>query len=260
MISQDELKKAYIEWLNSKINLRNLDGIIEISTPFLDRHHDHLQIYVVPQKNGLRITDDGYIVNDLESSGCDVFSSNKRREMFETILNGFGISFDSKTNELFVDASIQNFPLKKHMLLQAMMTVNDMFLTSRTNVASLFLEDIERFFGLHEVIYVEQPSFHGKSGFTHRFDFVLPRIKNLPERLVSAINNPTRDRATNLLFAWEDTRSNRKNDVQLLAILNDEDKKVSKDVVHAFEQYEIKVILWSERNEHLNLLVEQKIK
>ncbi|OYV12186.1 MAG: hypothetical protein CG440_1691, partial [Methanosaeta sp. NSM2] len=39
------LMDQYIEWLRGKTSLRQVDDWIEITTPYLDRHNDYLQIY-----------------------------------------------------------------------------------------------------------------------------------------------------------------------------------------------------------------------
>ncbi|WP_418888699.1 DUF1829 domain-containing protein, partial [Methanothrix soehngenii] len=35
--------------------------------------------------------------------------------------------------------------------------------------------------------------FTGKSGYDHLFDFVIPKSKKRPERILQAINRPSRD-------------------------------------------------------------------
>ena len=65
-----DLVDAYVEWLKQKINAKNIDGVCEITTPFLDRHNDHLQIYIKKAGDALILTDDGYIIRP-EFIRCD---------------------------------------------------------------------------------------------------------------------------------------------------------------------------------------------
>lgn len=51
----------YTEWLRSKTALRQVDDWVEITTPYLDRHNDYLQIYAQKQNGSYILTDDGYI-------------------------------------------------------------------------------------------------------------------------------------------------------------------------------------------------------
>jgi hypothetical protein len=39
------LMDQYVAWLRSKTTLRQVADWIEITTPYLDRHNDYLQIY-----------------------------------------------------------------------------------------------------------------------------------------------------------------------------------------------------------------------
>lgn len=61
------------------------------------------------------------------------------------------------------------------------------------------------------------------SGFTHHFDFVIPKSPSQPERIIKAINHPNKDAATSLLFSWTDTKETRPARSAMYAILNDTD-------------------------------------
>jgi len=39
------LLDEYMRWLKEKTQLRQIDDWVEITTPYLDRHNDYLQIY-----------------------------------------------------------------------------------------------------------------------------------------------------------------------------------------------------------------------
>jgi len=244
-----KLVASYLAWLKAKITVREINGVCEITTPFLDRHNDRLQIYVQEKDGRMLLSDDGYIIGDLESCGCGLDSPH-RRELLATILNGFGVKNDDDI--LVIEAGEEDFPRKKHALLQAMMTVNDMFMTAQSRVVSLFLEDVARFLEFNEVRFSPSVEFTGKSGFVHRFDFLIPKSRKKPERIMRALNNPTKDNATTLLFAWNDTREVRPGDAEIYAILNDAERSPSADVLGALHQYDVKTVLWSERDNYVS--------
>jgi hypothetical protein len=247
--STNDLLNSYIKWLKDNIFIRELhDDVIEITTPFLDHHNDHLQIYAIKSGDKIRITDDGYVITDLMMSGVDIKSSRKRRELMQVILNGYGVKLSN--NELYLETTKKNFPQHKHMLLQAMLAINDMFMTARETVAGIFYEDVEQFLILNEIRYTDNISFIGKSGFSHKFDFVIPHSKAAPERIIQTINNPTRDKAENLLFSWSDTRETRKTNSTLYAFLNDNEKSVNEEVINALTHYEVTPVLWSQRKKY----------
>ncbi len=114
----------YHVWLKDKTVLNQIDQWIEITTPYLDRHNDYVQIYVKKTNGGFLLTDDGYIIDDLKQSGCKL-DNQKNQELLQMVLNGFGVKKDG--NELQVHASAESFASCKHNLVQAMLAVNDMF-------------------------------------------------------------------------------------------------------------------------------------
>jgi Domain of unknown function DUF1828 len=83
-----------------------------------------LQIYARREDGGFVLTDDSYIIHDLESSGCKL-DTEKRKDLLRMTLNGFGVNLNQDAIE--VHATPDNFPLRKHNLVQAMLAVNDLF-------------------------------------------------------------------------------------------------------------------------------------
>ena len=248
----EDLITTYISWLRQKITVQDIKGFYEITTPFIDRHNDCIQIYVKKSDGGLILTDDGYTIKDLRLSGCE-FTTEKRKKTFQTILNGFGVNLQG--DELTVKSQSQNFPQKKHNLIQAILAVNDLFVMATPIVASLFREDVEKFLKLNEVRFTPAVKFTGKSGYDHLFDFVIPASKIKPERILRAINRPNRQNVINLVFSWNDTKEVRAPDSTAYGILNDTEQEVTPDVLGALKQYGVKSISWSERQDFLEELV-----
>ena len=112
--------------------------------------------------------------------------SPKRQALFKTTLNGFGVQLEG--NALEVRASADNFSLRKHNLVQAMLAVNDLFYLASPTIASLFHEDVVAWLDLSDIRYTPNVKFTGKSGYDHRFDFVIPKSRVQPERVLRAIN------------------------------------------------------------------------
>ena len=182
----------YYVWLKDKTALREINQWVEITTPYLDRHNDYVQIYAKRSNGGFILTDDGYTIDDLEQSGCKL-ESRKRQDLLRMTLNGFGVQIDGKA--LQVHASPDNFALRKHNLVQAMLAVNDMFYLAVPMVASLFYEDVVAWLDVHDVRYTPKVKFTGKTGYDDLFDFVIPKSRQQPERIIQTINRPNRDTA-----------------------------------------------------------------
>ena len=189
----EKLLNDYRVWLQDKTTLRELRGDwIEITTPYIDRHNDALQIYARRHNGGYLLTDDSYTIHDLEASGCNL-NTEKRQDLLKMTLNGFGVKLNREALE--IHASPENFPLRKHNLIQAILAVNDLFYLAKPVVESLFFEDVIAWLDANEIRYTPKVKFTGISGYDHLFDFVIPKSRKQPERILQAINRPTRDSA-----------------------------------------------------------------
>ena len=243
-----KLISDYANWLKSEITFEQMGEYYEITTPYLDSANDYLQIYVRQDGDTILFTDDSATINNLKMCGF-VFTA-ARKEHLNRILNQYGVKLSG--NELTIKATPRDFPQKKHLLLQCMLRVDDMFTISKAKVASLFLDDIQDFFEQRDIFYSDNVQFTGTSGFSHSYDFLLQRSRNKPERLCQAVNNPNKTSMSNILFSWSDTKPVRKHDSQLVVILND-GNTIGQGVEDAFRNYNAHVIRWSERNKPTNL-------
>ena len=242
------LLDLYWNWLRDKTTLRQIDGWVEITTPYLDRHNDQLQMYAACQGNGYVLTDDGYVLDDLEQSGCKI-EGGRRQALFEMTINGFGVQ--RVDNQLQVHATKNNFALRKHNLVQAMLAVNDLFYLAQPMVMSLFYDDVVNWLDESNVRYTPNVKITGVSGYDHRFDFVIPKSTEQPERILRPINRPDRDHAQSMAFSWIDTKGVRPSESRAYAILNDSEAGVSQAVLEAMRSYEVNPVLWSERHQVL---------
>lgn len=240
------LLDRYVAWLRDKTTLREVGDWVEVSTPYLDRHNDYLLIYAKRTNGDYILTDDGFVLGDLEQSGCKL-DSPKRQSLLKMTLNGFGIQLNQ--GRLEVRASADDFAHKKHNLVQAMLAVNDMFYLAESMVTNLFLEDVAAWLDVLEIRYTPKVKFTGKTGYDHVFDFVIPKSRARPERILRAINRPSRDAAMALAFSWVDTREVRPPYSRAYAVLNDAGSEVRSEVAEALRRYDLRPVLWSKRDE-----------
>ncbi len=241
----EKLLQEYRVWLRDRTTLRQINGEwIEITTPYLDRHNDALQIFARSENGGYILTDDRYTIHDLEASGCNL-NTEKRQDLLKMTLNGFGVQMNDGALE--VHASADNFPLRKHSLVQAMLAVNDLFYLAKPVVESLFFEDVVAWLDVNEIRYTPEVKFTGTSGYDHLFNFVIPKSRRQPERIVQAINRPNRESAQLFIHAWSDTRLVRPPESKSYAILNDVEQPISGAVIDALRNYRIQPVLWGNR-------------
>lgn len=239
------LLDGYLSWVRGKTTLREIEGDwVEITTPFLDRHNDALQIFAQRRNGGYLLTDDGFIIEELVQNGCKL-DSPKRQALLKMTLAGFGVQ--NREGKLEVQSSPENFGIKKHNLIQAMLAVNDLFYLAIPMVASLFYEDVVAWLDSCDIRYTPGVKFTGKSGYDHMFDFVVPKSRSHPERILHTINHANRDTAEALAFRWIDTKEVRSAGSRAYAILNDQEHRVQPAVIEALESYDVKPVLWSAR-------------
>jgi len=241
-----DLIDNYANWLKEKISVEKIEDIYEITTPFLDRHNDHLQIYLKPDISGnsFVLSDCGYIISDLKLSGME-FGTESRNNIRDIILNGFGVQL--RGEELVVEAKKSNFPQKKHNLIQAMISIDDMFCMSKPLASRFFWEDVRDFLTENNIRFTEGAHFVGKSRYSHKFHFTIPSSENSDERVIQAINRPSRENVISFIFSWNDIKVIRPQTGIAYAVLNDREKPVNPDVINALRPYGITPIPWSDR-------------
>jgi len=247
----ERLIADYLRWLKEGLQVSELQGSCRIATPFVDRHNDEIEIYVEKHNGGLLLTDDGYTIADLASSGMN-FGTDKRKAHLTTILNGFGVRQEG--DELQVHATPQDFPQKKHNLVQAMLAVNDMFVMGEEHVLSLFKEDVAKFLETNQIPVFPDFKLSGRSGFDHKFDFGLPKTQRKPQRVIRAINDLTKDQALSYAFAIADVRVLRVEPLVAFTFVNDVEHPPNGDNLAAIKAYDIEPLMWSKRQDVLALL------
>lgn len=246
------LVEQYQSWLKDKTTLKSVHADwVEISTPFLDRRNDFIQLYARSDAGSYQITDDGNTIRDLELSGCNL-DTPKRKALLQVALNGFRV--EEKHDVLSVRASADNFAARKHALIQAILAVNDMFYLATPTVLSLFKEDVQKWLEHSDIRFVPNIQFIGKTGYIHHFDFAIPGSRAAPERIIKAIGNPNKDAALAYVTSWIDTSDQRPPNSQALAFLNDSGRTVGAPVLDALRQYDISPVLWSQRETHRQAL------
>lgn len=249
MKSINDLVDSYYTWLKDNTILTDVGEYTKITTPFMDRHNDCIELYIKQLENGdFLITDDGYTIDDLDMCGFS-FNTPKRKELLDNILYTYHIKNDSGVLSTICNKS--NFPHKKHFFIQSIISINDLYHVNKNNVTSLFLDDVSNFFDENNIYYNSNMKVSGRSGFDHNLDFALAPIKkkSIPEAFIKVLNSPNKSNTENILFAWNDIKDSRQNKSDMFVILNDVENKVKPDIITALKSYEIKPLLWSDKKD-----------
>ena len=132
----------YLDWIKNNSSQISIGDYSEITTPFVDAHNDHIRFYISKKNGGYILTDDGYTINDLEMCGCDI-KSKKRKQLMTQIAEGIGVSIID--NCIVVESSAQDIARKQHIMIQAILKMSDMFLTTSSRVKSIFMEEVQEY-------------------------------------------------------------------------------------------------------------------
>lgn len=248
--------QEYSNWLMSHIKTRSIDsnwGAIEV--PFFDRHNDALQIYVRQTNDGFDLTDDGYIIQDLQDSGCDIHTEHRMQLLQETV-NGYSIAVQSD-DALFVHTTAERFRQRMHDLILSMLAVNDLYYLTTHHVKSVFFDDVITWFDEKDIRFSTQVRIEGKSGIDHRIPMLIPHSKKAPERFIHTTNTLTIDRAKDIIFSLEDIREVRDIPQAAYVFIYEgmKQKTSSSDALEALNRYHIRPVFWEERQIVLDDLV-----
>jgi hypothetical protein len=174
--------------------------------------------------------------------------------VLDSVLNGLGVRAES--NQLIVEASPSNVAQRLHSLVQAMLAVNDMFVMAQPRVASFFFEDVKNFLDGHDIRYTARVKLAGKSGYDHAVDFLIPKSKKRPERILQAISSPRKENIINYLWTLSDTRAARTatSEPEAYAFLNDQEQTVGGDVIEALNAYNVTPAVWVNHDQYVEAL------
>ena len=250
-----KLSDKYIQWYKEQISFKNIKkNVVRIDLPFLDSFQDEIVLYAIQQPDGnIKLTDDGWTINNLEEHGVFINRSKHRKEILKRQLNLYGVE-NNEFDELSVVADISHFSEAKHRLLQAVLFVNDMFMFSPSNTSNVFLDDMQKFFDEHNIRVTAGVSFLGNSGLTHKYDFLISGFKEIPTRLIKTLSASNNDSifAKSILTDISQTCMIRSDPTAYYVFINDIDKNKNKidvnpEILALFKQNDIKPVKYTNR-------------
>ncbi len=253
---KNNFKDGYFKWLyDNTIQFNINDNTSRLTLPYLDRNNDCTEVFLKKSEDGYIITDDGETLSELRLSGFNIFSSKKRTSLFNNILLSHGVT-KSSDDELYVICQKDEIYQKVHMLTQCMIKISDLFYTAKSTVQSLFTEDVKAFLEEQNIRYSPDVSFQGISGLTTHYDFVVPKYKDVPERIIKVVNNIDQAQTNIILFLWNDTSQARADYSSVLYVfMQDSEKKIPSSVITSMSNYNVVPVKWSKRKDYISELV-----
>ena len=241
---------GYAEWWRSEFSLARANDGVEIISPMLDRHNDHISIFLADDgevPGGYVLTDMGATLGDLALSGCDVAGTEARRQKLDSLVGGFGL--ERSGNEIFSRTGEEGLFRSINFMMQGLAAIDDLFFTTRGDARGLFHEDVESWLDMNGIRYSPNISIYGRSGFESRFDFVIPKSgESAPERFIRVISHPSQQSVANSLFGWNDISEARENSHLYLFMdaSNARSGKIGAELVNACVRYDVHPVSWDE--------------
>ncbi len=240
----------YYNWLREKTFIQkdiHTDWFL-INTPFIGAFNDTIEIYAKKNGNQLKLSDNGETISNLEVQGLQIQGSKRRRLLLDSILINYGVKIDN--DELTIDTNIEKFSQSKHNFLSAIIEINDLYVLSNHNVASIFKEDVRNYLDSQNIIFTPDFISKGSTGLEFNFDFQIAQRDK--EIVIKSFNTINKSNLPTFLFSWDDIKPVRekitKKDVNAIAIINDIDKEIRTEFLDALKNKNADFILWSEKD------------
>ena len=244
-----ELIHSHGDWLKSNTLVTHWGEYVEIALPFLDRHNDHIQIYLTTEDDGYVLSDYGETLDGLGMQGIEIATPRRKRTLHSAIV-GFGVC--NEDGVLKVRTSRDKFGCDMNNLVQAILSVNDLHFLAKPISTGNFGVNVVRWLRENFAQFDESKKIVGKSGLGHSFHCAVTEDRKNSKQVFKAISSPTTEAARNLVFSWIDTREQHFPDAQAIAILNDRHQEIPSRINDVLSRYEISSLLWSERNDALD--------
>lgn len=227
---------------------------VSIQTPFIGLFNDTIEMYAQRKDDKITLSDNGETFQNLELVGSPISRTGERKNLAERILLNYGIQL--RNDELITETTEKNFAQKKHNFLSAIMELNDLYVLSKSNVTSIFKEEVRAYLDEQNIIYTPDFISKGSTGLEFMFDFQIAG-KNR-EIVIKSFNTINKQSLSSFLFSWDDIRPVRekvsKKDVVAIALINDEEKVVKSEFLEAFRAKSANYIIWSERQDPQNTI------
>jgi hypothetical protein len=104
----------YFVWLRENSSVKKLStGWFELSTPYLDRHNDYIDVYAKQEKGIITITD----------AGGTLGFENYNKEQIDKILTTYSV-LENNAKAFYVKCNEGDFVQKLHNLISAIIEIN----------------------------------------------------------------------------------------------------------------------------------------
>ncbi|MGV3094737.1 MULTISPECIES: DUF1828 domain-containing protein [Staphylococcus] len=252
----EQKMNEYFNWLKQKYKYKQLNNSMEITTPFKNHINDYIRIYVDMLPNSeIKLSDDGLTLNELDLLGVDITTKTRER-LIKNVLNQFSLELNN--DEIIANVKNESFAQSKHNLIQGILKIYDLSMTTKSNVSNLFYEEVLDFFYDEDIIGSAKVAISGESGIKHSIDYILPATKSAPEKLINFANNLDFNKVTTDSYIYRDVKPNRLNknnlEPKMLIIANDIENPITNRTLTVAQHENLSILKWSDKKQILSAL------
>lgn len=245
----EKLLNDYLSWYQKKYSIKQLKDAHEIVTPFVNHINDRISLFVEFEKDGsVVITDDGVTIDELNMHGLDLQTAVRQKILKDTLKN-FNLELEGEIISVKVEDQKQ-FMQAKHNLIQGILQIYDLVFTTRSNVSSLFKEEVLNYFFEHDFAGTPGPDLLGASGIKHSVDYSMGATRKRPLTLVKLLQSSRFNDVAAQKYISEDLKnglSDKKTKVRYVVIVNDVEHSVPKKSELVAKDIGIDLLPWSDK-------------
>ncbi|WCG35856.1 DUF1828 domain-containing protein [Companilactobacillus farciminis] len=244
----------YVNWLKKQYEVNKLSNSDEIITPFTNSIGDNITIYVSSNPdNSITLTDDFDTIGDLEMMGVDI-SIPTRKNYIKNIIKDYQVNFAD--GEIYVTGDKEDFPAMKQALIQAIIHIDDLLMTRKSNITNIFKEEVYNYFDKNDFGGLKTYRPDGSSGNSYVIDYTIPQRGTKPYRFINFTNNSSFATIATSGAMYGDISSGEEYNLtnsEFIIIYNSEQANPSTKSINIANQYKLKLISWNDKKEILSI-------
>lgn len=127
--TKSNLIYSYCRWIESELTQSDVNGWLEITTPFLDCDNDCISVYVKIESDKIILSDFGDTIRSIKFAGWDISEEHFSR-CLEITTHRFGIKCDGDF-VLSAEVTLDKFPQKLNDIIQCIAAVSNFHIFAR---------------------------------------------------------------------------------------------------------------------------------
>ncbi len=242
----NEIVEKYFETLKGEFRCIKGDEYIRIITPYLYPDNDLIEIFIQESPDHILVTDLGETLRHLHSQGFDIFSTAKRKFLFETITSRANVQ--TIQGELRKETAPDTLGEAIYDIIGASKALGDLIYTSIA-YEPVFIQEVEAYLKENDIRYETNIPVIGVTGKKYRINF---KIFNHQESLMEILSPKSKSGIKLKVDATFRTWYDIDKQARKVSILNDMDFEWKEPDIRLLQNVS-EVVFWSKKERILEL-------